>query len=234
MRYFLLALAIALLLPGAAAAEETAAPPETTEWEPGPGERTEATRSRPDFTGMGFLFPLRLHLLRGGHVDGQIAGASPDQAQLLLIVGPGRQFRVDYDLVTAVTPLADLPDPSSSFASRQPPSLADVEVVYRSKPTWRSHAGLALNLIAPGTGHFIQKKEKALGFLFLGMDLFFLTAGSLAFFAPSRLQPRERAFFGIAFFSFDALTRGIGAGSAFNLGRERTAIPTSSAPGLAP
>lgn len=214
-----------------------AAPPASSaaEWSPGDGERTEQTRSGPDFRGMGFLFPLRLHLVRGGHVDGQIAGADDEGGELMLLLGPGTSLTVDYYLVTDVTPLAALPDADSAFADRRPPKLEALDVVYRRRPTWRSGLGLALSLVAPGTGHFIQKDEQALGALFLGLDLFFLAAGSLAAFAPSRLSDRERVFFGAVFFALDGFTRGTAAGHAFNLGRERTAVPggNSAGPGLA-
>ena len=210
----------------------TATPALASEWIPGPGERSAETRTGPDFTGMRFLFPLRLHLSRGGFLEGQIAGADELGGELLLVTSPGFQLRVDYDLVTAVTPLAPLPPAGTAAASARPPGLASVEVVYRRKPTWRSGLGLVLNLIAPGTGHFIQKDEKALGLLFLGMDLFFLAAGSLAAFAPSRLGNTERAYFSVVFFSFDALTRGIGAAHAFNVGRERRPVPAGPGPGL--
>ncbi len=221
-----LALLITLLVPlrGAAA-----------EWQPGDGEQTDETRPGPDFAGMGFLFPLRLHLVRGGHVDGKIAGADDATGELLLIPRPGYQLRIDYHLVTGVTPLGKLPAPDSTLADQRPPTLASVDVVYRRKPTWRSGLGFALNLLAPGTGHFIQKDDKALGFLFLGLDAFFLAAGSLAAFAPSRLSDRERVFFGAVFFGFDLFTRGTAAGHAFELGRERAAVPiqATSGPGLA-
>lgn len=206
------------------------------DWEPDDGERSEQTRPGPDFLGMGFLFPLRLHLSRGGYVDGQIAGADDDGGELMLLVGPGRRLRIDYHLVTGVTPLGELPDADSALVDQRPPALASLDVVYRRRPTWRSGLGFALNLLAPGTGHFIQRQERSLGFLFLGLDVFFLAAGSLAAFAPSRLSDRERVFFGAVFFALDGFTRGTAAGHAFNLGRERTAVPVraSVGPGLAP
>ena len=204
------------------------------DWEPGPGDRTEATRTRPDFSGMGFLFPLRLHLVRGGHIDGQVAGVDAGLGELLLVTGPGQEVRIDYLLLDALTPLAALPAADSPLAGRTPPGLASAAVVSRLRPTWRSGLGLTLNLLAPGTGHFIQTDEKSLGFLFLGMDVFFLAAGSLAAFAPSRLSAQERVFFGGAFFAFDLLTRGIGAAHAFGLGRERIQVlAPEPAPGLA-
>jgi len=222
-----LALLIALALP---------APASAAEWLPGDGEQTEETRSGPDFRGMGFLFPLRLHLVRGGHLDGQIAGADEEGGELLFIPRPGYRLFIVYHLVTGVTPLGELPQPGSALADQRPPELATVDVVYRRRPTWRSGLGLALNLIAPGTGHFIQKDEKALGFLFLGLDAFFLAAGSLAAFAPSRLSDRERVFFGAVFFGVDLFTRGTAAGHAFEVGREREAVSIrgTSGPGLAP
>ncbi|MCO4771164.1 MAG: hypothetical protein KDA24_14105 [Deltaproteobacteria bacterium] len=249
-----LVLVALLLTPAAAVAaeegegtdpEESAAPAESTtaevsskeEWVPGSGERTALTRTGPDFRGMGFLFPVRLHLSLGGHIDGKIAGLEEGSGDLMLVL-PLTQFRVHTSLVTAVTPRGNLPPPGSAMADRLPPPLVSQKSVYKLKPTWRSGVGMALNILAPGTGSFIQKKEQSLGFLFLGLDIFFLSAGALAAFAPSRLQERERAFFGIIFFAFDGLTRAAGGAQAFAAGRERTLVPVrvpgnATGPGLA-
>jgi len=186
---------------------------------------------------MGFLFPVRLHLTRGGYIDGKLAGVDSESEEFMLML-PRTQFRVSNSVVRAVTPRSKLPEPGSVGAERQPPPLVSAETVYKLKPTWRSGLGLALNALAPGTGSFIQREDKSLGLLFLGMDLFFLTAGSLAAFAPSNLSTRERAFFGGIFFAFDGLTRAVAATQAFSAGRERTLVPvrvpgSTTGPGLA-
>jgi len=202
-------------------------------WVPGPGEETAETRQGADFTGMGFLFPVRLHLTQGGHLDGKVAGLDPESGEFMFVL-PLSRFRIDSTLVRALTPLAKLPEPGSDRASRLPPPLVAATTTYKMKPTWRSGLGFALNLLAPGTGSFIQKEDKELGFLFLGLDIFFVSAGLLATLAPSRLTDRQRAFFGVVFFAFDGLTRGIGAGQAFAAGRERTLVEVRPEPGSGP
>ena len=193
-------------------------------WLPGGGERTAQTRAGADFRGMGFLFPLRLHLQRGGFIDGKVGGLDQESGELMLIL-PLTRFRVSASLVSATTPLGTLPDPDSFLAAQMPPSMVSSEAVYKLRPTWRSGVGMVLNSLAPGTGTFIQKEGKALGFLFLGMDIFFLSAGLLAAFAPSRLGNTERAFFAGVFFAFDGVARGAGAAQAYTAGRERTLVP---------
>ena len=219
-----------LLLPSFAFAEDG------VEWTPDDGEETAETREGPDFTGMGFLFPVRLHFSLGGHLDGKIAGLDSETGEVMLVL-PLTRFRIDTTLVRAVTPMGMLPDPGTERAKRQPPPLLAQNTTYKLVPTWRSGLGLALNLIAPGTGSFIQKDEQALGLLFLGLDVFFLSAGALAWFAPSRLGQRERAFFGAIFLGFDLATRAVAAGQAFTAGRERRLVPvrvpvTTRGPGL--
>ncbi len=196
-------------------------------WVPGPGDRTADTREGPDLRGMGFLFPIRLHLTLGGFIDGKVGGLDPETRELMLVL-PLTQFRVDPSLVLAVTPLSALPDPGSAAAARLPPPMVSAESVYKLKPTWRSGVGLVLNVLAPGTGSFLQRKEKGLGFMFLGLDVFFLGAGLLAAFAPSNLGQRERAFFAGVFFAFDGMTRAAGGAQAFSAGRERTLVPVRS------
>lgn len=240
----LLGLLIALWVAGPAIAQDAGpvaeaepttddAPSSDDGWVPGPGEETPQTREGADFTGMGFLFPVRLHLTRGGHIDGKVAGFDPETGEFMFVL-PLTRFRVDSVLVRRLTPLGTLPEPGSPTASRLPPPLVAASTTYKLKPTWRSGLGLALNLVAPGTGSFIQTTDKELGFLFLGMDIFFVSAGLLAILAPSRLTDRQRAFFGVVFFAFDGLTRGIGAGQAFAAGRERTLVEVHPSPGTGP
>ena len=219
-----------LLLPALAFGEDDVG------WTPDDGEETTETRQGADFTGMGFLFPVRLHFTLGGHLDGKVAGMDPETGEVMLVL-PLTRFRIDTTLVKAVTPMGMLPEPGTERAERQPPPLLAQNTTYKLVPTWRSGLGLALNLIAPGTGSFIQKEEKALGLLFLGLDVFFLSAGALAWFAPSRLGQRERAFFGVIFLGFDLATRAIAAGQAFTAGRECRLVPvrvpvTTGGPGV--
>ena len=54
-------------------------------WLPGAGERSPATTLQPPhFLGMTYMFPLRLHLARGGHIDGALGGVDPEAGELLL------------------------------------------------------------------------------------------------------------------------------------------------------
>ena len=229
-RALALLLVCALLLPTRALAQEATALPADAApgegWLPGDGEETAETRQGADFEGMGFLFPVRLHFTRGGFLDGKVAGFNPDTGEFALEL-PRYRLRIDASLVRATTPLGPIPEPGSALAERLPPPLAAQEMVYRLQPTWRSGVGLALNALAPGTGSFIQKKEPGLGFLFLGLDLFFAGAGLLALFGPSRIGDQERIYLGVVFFSFDVLVRVAGASHAFAVGRERRLVPTT-------
>ena len=231
IRALICCLLCALAAPGLASADDE------VPWVPGPGEETAETRAGVDLRGMGFLFPIRLHLSYGGFIDGKVGGLDPDSQELMLVL-PLTQFRVDPVLIRAVTPLGDLPEPGSESAARLPPPMVSASSVYKLRPTWRSGLGMALNALAPGTGTFIQKEGKGLGFLFLGMDVFFLGAGLLAALAPSNLAQRERVFFAGVFLAFDGLTRAAGAAQAFAAGRERTLVPVRApaspgGPGLA-
>ncbi|MEE2830116.1 MAG: hypothetical protein VX498_13075 [Myxococcota bacterium] len=191
----LLATVLLLLLHGPARAGEPT-------WEPGAGDRSADTRKGPSFEGMDYLFPLRLHLSRGGHLEGGMGGIDGDRKEVLLVFQQ-EALRVSFDLVLAVTPLGLLsPDPV--LRSAPPPQiLVERHLKYRWVPTWRSHLGVGLSFVLPGLGQFIQEREQQFGFLFLGSALASVAAGLLALYGPSNYGPQVRrglsgVFFGLA------------------------------------
>ena len=51
-------------------------------WIPGGGERSVKTREPPSFLGMSYRFPVRLHLVRGGYIDGLVEGMDVESMSL--------------------------------------------------------------------------------------------------------------------------------------------------------
>ena len=184
MRLRLLAV-LALVLTSAATARA-----DDGAWDPGPGEHTEQTRTPPAFDGMAWLFPLRLHLSLGGHVDGAMGGLDTETGELLLIL-PTDAFRVHLSLIDAVTPLGNLPRAVEGVLSEPPPLLTGYKT-YELRPTWRSGVGVLLSVLMPGAGQWIQEEQRELGFLFFGSYLFLVGTAVLALVAPSGHSPVQR------------------------------------------
>ena len=173
---------------------------------------------------MGYLFPLRLHLTRGGHVEGALGGVDFVRGELLL-VRPKASLRVDLSLVDAVTPLGNLPPFGSAEARAAPPGmLTEEHVEFRLRPTWRSGLGLALSFVLPGAGQWIQKERPELGFLFLGGAAFFVASGLLALYGPSSYGLQQRATFGGLLFGLAGTVAIVAGAHAFQAGRERRAV----------
>jgi hypothetical protein len=215
-------LPLLLSMPASAAEEEAA-------WAPDDGRRSSLTRTPPTFEGMAYLFPLRLHLIRGGYLDGTMGGVDRDRGELLLVL-PTATLEIDLGLIDAVTPLGILPAPGSEEAAEPAPAmLTAVHTEYRLRPTWRSGLGLALSFLLPGTGQFIQEDRKDLGFLFLGGAGFFVAGGLLALFAPSAYGPNGRVAVSSVMFGL-AGTVAIGAGvHAWQAGRRRVPVEVKGA-----
>jgi hypothetical protein len=153
----------------------------------------------------------------------------------LLLRTPAEAVRVALGLVKGVEILMSAPDLGTQapllFAGgcRVARALGpDDPLRYAWRPTWRSHLGVVLSLVAPGAGQFIQRKEQMSGFLFLGAEAFFITSSLLAFLGPSGLSDRERRSFGIVFAASAATAAGFSAAHAWNLGREW--LPDRAAP----
>jgi len=219
---FGLMLALMVAGPAAARAQDEA-------WAPDDGERTAETRTPPAFEGMSYLFPLRLHLTRGGHIDGAMGGYDPDTGEFLLLL-PTTTLQLSVSLVDAVTPLGGLPEPDSDAASEPaPPMLSTLHTEYKMRPTWRSGLGLGLSFVMPGLGQFLQEDRKELGFLFLGGAAFFVAGGLLALLAPSSYPPTARRAIGGIMFGF-AGTVAIGAGAhAWTSGKRRVEVEVRGA-----
>ncbi len=184
-------------------------------------ERSDAARPRIDLRGMGHLFPLRLHLVHGGRIDGALGGVDL-AADELLLVRPRRSFRVHFSLIEAVTPRAQLLPPGEDGQLPAPPLISDsTRLKLRWRPTWRSHLGAVMSFVVPGTGQFIQEDEVGVGILFLVSDLFFITAAVLAFVGPSNLRLAERRAVGGTFVALALSTSILSSVHAFRAGRVR-------------
>lgn len=221
-RAFVVALALLAVAVGPAFAQEPG-------WDPDVGERSEQTRTPPRFEGMEYLFPLRLHFVRGGHLDGGLGGYDPATGQLLLVLKTAT-LEISTSLVDAVTPLGRLPpDGTDAATASAPPMLTRDHVEYKLRPTWRSGLGLGLSFLLPGLGQFVQEDRKELGFLFLGGAAFFVAGGLLALFAPSSYPPRGRAAVSGVMFGL-AGTVAIGAGvQAWGAGKRRVEVRVKGA-----
>ena len=196
---------------------------EEPRWQPGDGVLSSESRTGPDFLGMTYLFPLRLHLSRGGYVDGGLGGVDALQGRMLLVL-QNESLPIAFPLIARVTPLGRLsPDPALRLA--EPPGLrSDIPVKYRWQPTWRSHLGVLLSFVVPGAGQFIQERDQPIGFLFLGAALSSVGVGLLALYGPSSYTQRSRHALGGLFFGL-AGTVAVGAAvHAHRTGRERRPV----------
>ncbi len=201
-------LAFACLVAAPAAAEDA-------EWEPDQGERSDITRDGPRFEGFIYMHPMRLHLVRGGHVEGAFGGVDAGRGEVLLVL-PRTRFRIDFHLIDAVTPLTGVLNGTTEVKD----ILDRRHVERRLMPTWRSHAGLALSFVAPGVGQFIQKEDPELGFLFMGLEIFMAAGALLAAFAAPNLDQQDRIGITAGFATVGvavAITSGV---HAFGAGRE--------------
>lgn len=197
------------------------------DWLPQDGGRSGETLKGASFDGMGYLFPLRLHLSRGGFIDGGLGGVDEDSGAMLLLLSRG-ELLVDFHLIDAVTPLASRAEQLPELIEAGPPKIvAGAPVRYAWRPTWRSHAGVVLSFLAPGAGQFIQKKEREVGFLILGGVLSSVGLGLLALYGPSSYSPEaRRAVAGVLFGVGGTVAIG-GAVHAYGAGRERVALPSN-------
>ncbi len=189
---------------------------------PLPAVQTPITAS--SFSGMGYLFPLRLTLVYGGGLEGSLGGVDSG-GQEVLVLRPQRSVRVRFSLIEGVEPLAQLLAADAKGLRPPAPPIEMQVLTLKWKPTWRSHLGAVMSFVVPGTGQFIQRDERAIGVLFLVSDLFFLTASVLAFVGPSQLQPAHRRLVGGTFAGLALTTSIISSVHAFRAGREPGAMP---------
>jgi len=207
-----------------------AGPPEAFAAGPSPvadlphGLVVKAPITADSFSGMDYLFPLRLTLVYGGGLEGSFGGVDKGERELLLL-RPQRSVRVRFSLIEGVEPLAPLLAVDETGLRPAAPGIEKRALELKWTPTWRSHLGAVMSFVLPGTGQFIQKDERALGVLFLASDLFFLTASILAFFGPSQLQPAHRRLVGGTFAGLALTTSVISSIHAFRAGRVPVAVP---------
>lgn len=201
---------------------------EEAHWEPEPGPSAPlAFSTEPAFAGMGYLFPLRLDLTRGGTVAGTMGGIDADGGQLLLLLSRG-DLLVDFRLIRKVTPLAPLLRGDGPGGLVAPPILKNnLSVRYRWRPTWRSHLGVALSFLVPGLGQFIQTQDRHVGFIVLSGALSAVAIGLLALYGPSSYGPQARRGIAGVFFGLGGSVALGGAIHAYRAGRERVPVHRS-------
>jgi hypothetical protein len=198
---------------------------ESARWLPESAPLVSSSRIGPVFDGMGYLFPLRLHLSRGGYIDGGLGGVDEGAGRLLLLLSRG-QLLVDFHLIVGVTPLADLGLQASARVEDGPPILNDdLPLQYRWVPTWRSHLGVLLSFLLPGAGQFIQTTERQVGFLVMAGVLSSVAVGLLALYGPSSYGPESRKAIAGLFFGLGGTVAFGGAVHAYRTGRERRPVP---------
>ncbi len=209
--------------------------PERPAWTPDEGVRSAQTRTPPSFRGLEYLAAIRLHLIRGGHIDGGLGGVDPETGDLLLVL-PRGPLEIELGLVDAVTPLGTLPPPGSPGADAPPPEMITREhVEYRLRPTWRSRAGLALSLVLPGAGQWIQEDQQELGFVFLAGAALFVGSGLLALYGPTSYTAAQRGTVAAIMFGFAGSVSLASGVHAWTAGRRRLpkrvrprAVPSAS------
>jgi hypothetical protein len=231
LRQLLLLLLVVAALPRPAVAEEATSASEGegeaagSKWQPEAPPHTASTRVGPSFDGLGYLFPIRLHLNRGGYIDGGMGGVDAGGGRLLLLLSRG-DLLIDYELVVAVTPLADVDAQAELLATAGPPPLRDgIPQKYRWVPTWRSHLGVLLSFLLPGAGQFIQTQNRGVGFLVMTGVLSSVAVGLLALYGPSSYGPEARRGIAGVFFGLAGGVAIGGAVNAYQSGRERRPVP---------
>ena len=226
----LLLLLWALLAPAAVEAGEdaevvTSRAAVLSDWQPKSLAPGPTSRTGPSFEGMGYLFPLRLHLSRGGYIDGGMGGIDTAGGRMLLLLARG-DLLVDFRLIRAVTPLADVERQADILANAGPPPLVGgVPAKYRWVPTWRSHLGVLLSFLLPGAGQFIQKREQAVGALVMSGVFSTVAVGLLALYGPSTYGPEARDALAGIFFGLGGSIAIGGAVHAYRTGRVRRQVP---------
>ncbi len=200
-------------------------------WNPPAAASTDATRAEASFHGLHPLDLIRLHLRLGGFAEGALGGVDRDRGVMVLLE-PGFALEVDLDLLAAVTPLgaaraerdeggALLPEPRHRMDPRA--------VRYALRPTWRSHVGVVLSALLPGTGQFIQEDNRRVGWIFMTAWTFVVTAGVLALVVPSFPPTEERIAVAASFFGVGLGFNITAAIHAFQQGRRRVPIAVGGA-----
>lgn len=225
-------------VPAQVAREDAPAPPEASAdaartWSPQGGARTAATRTHVRFHGLLPTEPIRLHLTLGGFTEGVLGGVDRDRGAVLLL-DPSPLW-VELSLVGAVTPLGGVRPTHDRLGALLPePVPADdpTAVRYRLRPTWRSHLGVLLSALLPGTGQFIQEDNRRVGWVFLSAWSFVVAAGALALAVPPHPVSQERGIIAASFFGIGAGFNVVAAIHAFQQGRRR--VPVGVVRGGAP
>jgi hypothetical protein len=159
-------------------------------------------------------------------------GGVDSETEEILLLLPVSRFRVSFRLIDSVTPLG------GAAMLREDNELRDIldqrHTERRLVPTWRSHVGVVLSLIAPGTGQFIQRKDPEFGFLFMGLELFMVAGSLLAAFAAPGLEQQDRIGIAVSFATIGVGVSITAAIHAFQTGREEQRIEVKRAGDPAP
>jgi hypothetical protein len=238
----LVLLTAALLLPRPASGRPAAAPPPADlgpadaarPWQPADAAAGEGTAPDASFHGLLPLDPVRLHLDRGGFAEGALGGVDRERGVVVLLE-PGRALEVGLELISAVTALrpdAARRDEAGALRPEPVPASSPSQVRYAVRPTWRSHLGLALSFVVPGTGQFIQEENRRVGWIFLSAWTFVVSAGVLALVVPSPPPTEERIAIAASFFAVGVGFNVTAAIHAFQQGRRRVPVPARRAGGM--
>lgn len=201
-------------------------------WSPSTAPLGPRSRSDATFHGLWVLDPIRLHLDRGGFADGALGGVDRTRGAVLLFQ-PGASLWVDLSLLSAVTPLGRTRVERDGFGDLMPeprPRSDPSAVRYALRPTWRSHVGVLLSVLVPGTGQFIQEENRRVGWVFLAAWTFVTSAGVLALVTPSLPPTQERATIAATFFGVGLAFNVTAAIHAFQQGRRRVPVPVNNRP----
>ncbi len=186
-------------------------------------------REDPDlrpFCGVPAGSELLIVLRAGGQLRGRYEGVALETGDLVLRVD-GQEQRVSIRLVSQASIVRASSGPPAAMTTEGPDGCGIVRPAglkdpgrYAWRPTWRSHLGVLLSIVAPGAGQFIQTHEQASGFVFLATEAFLLTSSMLAFFGPSNMSESQNRSFGIVFLVSTAVVATISSGTAWKLGLE--------------
>ena len=213
--------------PSAAETPDSALAASHRPWSPADAAPGPSTRADAGFHGVWILDPIRLHLSRGGFAEGALGGVDRARGAVLL-VEPDASLWVDLSLLSAVSLLGASRPQRDGFGDLLPeplPRSDPAAVRYVLRPTWRSHVGVLLSTLLPGTGQFIQEENRRVGWIFLAAWTFVVAAGVLALVSPAWPPTQERATIAATFFGVGLAFNVTAAIHAFQQGRRRVPVP---------
>lgn len=228
---FLLPMTFACLLPASWARAGEEPPPAGATAPIAAGERDPQEHVRVSLSGMAARTQVDLELRGGTRYSGSLLGWDDaghrwwfENAEGEVPIDPAIIVRV---LAPAVVQVEGTGNPRALYSGQGPAAPA---VRYGWKPTWRSHAGVALSMVWPGLGQLVQSRERHAGVPFLITQLFFAGGGALAMWSWQKQGNVAARAVGIGFFVGAGVNLGISAVHAFQSGRTWEPIEAQSSP----